>query len=340
MVRIQNESLEAQIQILKTNIFSIFAFRDAAYEGTEFLNAFHESVINFVQSLKDMIVQGEEGEQTLTEFGKSIQTKATAMVEGFQEVMHDLIDAIEKLMELNLQQYFKLILVPLKVMAGAVKWLGDTGLLNLVLGFKALQMMGITAMLGGIANAFFQVAKGAGFATFATSSFGQSMGLGVGAMARGGTSAKDAAIAQTLFQDTAGRWRFKGMTGGSFNTQEGLFAKHGKLLTGGPRAAGMTRWGAMLGFGGPILGMLGMGLLLKGIFDYANAANGGYLQGMHGGGSMSGGTPYLVGEQGPELFVPGASGQLLNNGQTQGLYSRGIVLKDVSIGIDSFGGLA
>jgi hypothetical protein len=55
MVKIQNASLQAQVQILKTNIFSIFAFRDAAYEGTEFLNGFHEAVHNLVNGFKDQI---------------------------------------------------------------------------------------------------------------------------------------------------------------------------------------------------------------------------------------------------------------------------------------------
>jgi len=55
---------------------------------------------------------------------------------------------------------------------------------------------------------------------------------------------------------------------------------------------------------------------------------------------MNRGQPYLVGEQGPELFMPGTSGQVLNNAQTQGMMGGNVVLKDVTIGIDSFGGLA
>ena len=57
------------------------------------------------------------------------------------------------------------------------------------------------------------------------------------------------------------------------------------------------------------------------------------------GGFPSGGSPYLVGEQGPELFVPETAGQLLNNGATQNTIGSGIVMKDVTIGIDSFGGI-
>ena len=77
MVRIQNESLTAQIQILKTNIFSIFAFRDAAFEGTEFINGFHKAVVDMVGGFKDLIIEGEGAEQQLTSFGKQIQDFAS-----------------------------------------------------------------------------------------------------------------------------------------------------------------------------------------------------------------------------------------------------------------------
>jgi hypothetical protein len=68
-------------------------------------------------------------------------------------------------------------------------------------------------------------------------------------------------------------------------------------------------------------------------------AGGGYLTPMAQGGYPSSGAPYLVGEQGPELFVPSAAGQLLNNGATQNTIGNGMKLNNVTIGIDSFGGL-
>ncbi len=68
-------------------------------------------------------------------------------------------------------------------------------------------------------------------------------------------------------------------------------------------------------------------------------AGGGYLSPMAQGGFPSSGAPYLVGEQGPELFVPEAAGQLLNNGATQNTIGNGMKLNNVTIGIDSFGGL-
>ena len=60
MVRIQNESLQAQIQILKNNVMAIFFLRDATYEGTEFMNAFHEALINAVAGMQELLVELDE----------------------------------------------------------------------------------------------------------------------------------------------------------------------------------------------------------------------------------------------------------------------------------------
>ena len=42
------------------------------------------------------------------------------------------------------------------------------------------------------------------------------------------------------------------------------------------------------------------------------------VEGKYMGGSVASGTPYIVGEQGPELFVPGASGSIVPNGAMGG----------------------
>jgi len=43
------------------------------------------------------------------------------------------------------------------------------------------------------------------------------------------------------------------------------------------------------------------------------------------GGPVAGGRPYLVGERGPELFVPSESGTIVSNGQTQAMAGKGAV---------------
>ena len=41
--------------------------------------------------------------------------------------------------------------------------------------------------------------------------------------------------------------------------------------------------------------------------------------GKAGGGAVKGGTPYLVGEKGAELFVPNTSGQIITNQNTEAM---------------------
>ena len=79
---------------------------------------------------------------------------------------------------------------------------------------------------------------------------------------------------------------------------------------------------------------------LGGAYYLSKQASGGYITPMASGGMGRGNSPYLVGEQGPELFVPGTSGEIFNNKQTGDMLGSGkVVLKNVTIGIDSFGGL-
>ena len=42
------------------------------------------------------------------------------------------------------------------------------------------------------------------------------------------------------------------------------------------------------------------------------------IQGRASGGPVSAGRPYIVGERGPELFVPGSSGGIVPNGAMMG----------------------
>jgi hypothetical protein len=89
-----------------------------------------------------------------------------------------------------------------------------------------------------------------------------------------------------------------------------------------------------LGIGALLVG----GIMLKRFLD--SRQSGGYVTPMAGGGMPMGNQPYLVGEQGPELFIPDRSGKILNSMQTQESIGSGkTVMKNVSIGIDSFGGL-
>lgn len=54
------------------------------------------------------------------------------------------------------------------------------------------------------------------------------------------------------------------------------------------------------------------------------------------GGPVSGGTPYLVGERGPELMVPGSSGNIMNTRETSGLGGTNVTMNVSTPDADSF----
>jgi lambda family phage tail tape measure protein len=54
------------------------------------------------------------------------------------------------------------------------------------------------------------------------------------------------------------------------------------------------------------------------------------ISGKASGGPVSGGTPYLVGEQGPELFIPQGSGNIVPNGQLGSSGGRTTIINNIS----------
>lgn len=54
------------------------------------------------------------------------------------------------------------------------------------------------------------------------------------------------------------------------------------------------------------------------------------------GGPVNGGTPFLVGERGPELFVPGSSGNIMNARETSGMGGTQVNMTVVTPDADSF----
>ena len=126
MVRIQNESLSAQIQILQNNVQAIFFLRDASYEGTEYMNAFHEAVVQAVESLQGLLVELENGQYVLTEFGQGIQDIAVTGVENMVVLMRDLTEIIQRFTEegLGSVDMIRVLFVPLQALLKIVEFLG------------------------------------------------------------------------------------------------------------------------------------------------------------------------------------------------------------------------
>jgi TP901 family phage tail tape measure protein len=334
MIEEQNKSLSAQVQILKTNVLSIFAFRDAAYEGTGYLNAFHESVVETITGFRGLFVEGEGAEQKLTELGQAIQDQAVVGVEKFNEIAEKMTEMLKKLAEDSdgWSETIKLLVMPLEILAGIVEFMagtkvGGSSLLELYLKFKLINSIipVTTAFVWGLSAAWKSVAM------YQLAAMAGGGGLG-GAGLSAGAQMSTAYAAQKGTKGALGWNAFQ-------KANKGKFVSGVAPMIG--RAAPWLTKGAMVGMAGSLAVPLGVGLTAAWAYNKfaKEKAAGGYLTPMAQGGFPSGGSPYLVGEQGPELFVPESAGQLLNNGATQNSIGSGMVMKNVTIGIDSFGGI-
>lgn len=93
-------------------------------------------------------------------------------------------------------------------------------------------------------------------------------------------------------------------------------------ITVAPRGHGTYEGGGFYASAGP---SAATGFVPAGSGTHAGggAWAGGPIPGRAGGGNVAAGSPYVVGEEGPELFVPGMSGGILPAGLTAGLMGGG-----------------
>ena len=140
MVRIQNESISSQIQILKNNVQAIFFMRDATDDGTGALNEFHQGVLDVIASLRGLIVEElSDGSYALTEFGHDIRKIAVQAVQLFGEAVENIVVIIRDFSKagfLNismLKAYFTPIAAVLKV----IQMLGPN-IIKMALWWKVL----------------------------------------------------------------------------------------------------------------------------------------------------------------------------------------------------------
>jgi TP901 family phage tail tape measure protein len=323
MVKIQNASLTAQVQILKNNIASIFAFRDAAYEGTEFLNGFHEAVHNIVNGFKDQIIVTKDGKQQLTEFGQEIQEIATGSLYAFADMFEKFLDAMKGIAQHSdtFITLFEALARFLGMLADVIDYMANTNvpflnksLLEVYGTLKLMSMLGIWSLLGRIPGIAGGVMK-----------LGQ-WGLKAAGLRLGGASVANMAASS-----------LKGTRLAIAGSGRGYLAR---TAIGGAAKLGM---GAAMGtgIGAAVYGGLwavdkytGVDVPLVG----DGYAGGGYITPRAGGGVAGG--AHLVGEQGPEIFIPGQAGQVLNNAETNNMLGKGVVFRNANISVDSFGGLA
>lgn len=140
MVRIQNESISAQMQILKNNIQAIFFMKDANDEATGSLNDFHQGVLDVIASMRGLIVEElADGSYALTEFGRDVQKIAIEGVQLFAHAIESIVTIIRDFSKegfLNISM-LKAYFLPVTAVLKAVQMLGPN-ILKLALWFKVL----------------------------------------------------------------------------------------------------------------------------------------------------------------------------------------------------------
>ena len=155
MAEIQNQSLNNQIQILKNALMAPFIITDEIGRANGFMNEFHMTLHNMVQTFSDLIYTvGPDGEKVLTDLGKGMKEFVIESFKQLTVLLHQAA-AIFKSMAGNVKTtkaMFAMILVPLKVMAGILNALGPSGM-QFVLMWKTLNgLLPISTLMLGQAT--------------------------------------------------------------------------------------------------------------------------------------------------------------------------------------------
>jgi len=349
MVLKQNESLTAQVQILKNNVQGIFQFTDATYTAIGYQNRFHMTVSLMIADLQGLIVEGEDGSKTLTDFGMAIQDIAVAGMEALHEVIMQIIPVIKDFSQegfLNVEM-LRLYTLPLRLLVDLLDMAGPYWTKMLMTFYIMNKVLPITTALQLIQNIVLmmyarQLAVAAGFQGI----YNTLLGVGTGIM-----NLAAAAKFRLILSYKLATFHLSLMTAGqvAFNIafyvgigfiiliayylgkmiyQSQAFSDIIEYFT--EPGGAMYRWinglqqiwelikaiGASMKYvAGGIAGVIGAG---AGMLDFGTPmmAAGGYLKPMQSGG-------YVVGERGPELFKPSGGGQLLNNTATNHIMSQG-----------------
>ena len=142
MVRIQNESMSSQIQILKNNIQMIFFYNDGVDRANGAMNEFHSAIIDGITAFQDLIVEGEEGNKQLTAFGQTIQEVAVEAVKALMVLLQDGVKFLAKFSGEGKTALgiLKAYLIPIQVLGKTLEILGPR-MTSLIIQFRVLNTM-------------------------------------------------------------------------------------------------------------------------------------------------------------------------------------------------------
>ena len=154
MVRIQNESMKAQIQILKNNVQMMFFMSDGQEYASGAMNRFHDAVLRGIESLQSLLVVEKDGAYVMTEFGANVQEVA---IRGVQLMTDLLKQAVVILRQFADEGAFGISIlhmyaIPLKMVAWLLMTI-PSDVLKLIVAWHLLnKVFGIGIMLSNADN--------------------------------------------------------------------------------------------------------------------------------------------------------------------------------------------
>jgi hypothetical protein len=140
MVKVQNQSIAAQLQILRNNVrYDVPLFRDANYEGTQYLNQFHEAILNMVVSMRDLLVIEANGTYQLTEFGLALQNFAIKGIKELDGILQNILPLAQQFLSISKLgvKVLEVYLIPVKMIVRALEIMGPE-LTKLLISFHLL----------------------------------------------------------------------------------------------------------------------------------------------------------------------------------------------------------
>ena len=105
----------------------MFLYNDATFEGTGYLNAFHQAIVETVEDFQNLLVVQTDSGYVLTEFGKNIQEVAIRGIHEMRVILQQLVPFVKSFVE-NMSLSVKILevyLLPLKIIIGAMELLGS-----------------------------------------------------------------------------------------------------------------------------------------------------------------------------------------------------------------------
>jgi len=335
MAEIQQASLEMQIQRVKNALAAPFLLSDEIGKQKGYLNEFSMVLHNVVAQVEDLFVVIEDGILVgLTPMGELIKEMAIETLLMFSGIIQDVVVILKKFAAegQGIAGLLHLIATPLTMLVRLFGFLG-TDVLQTILTFKILngilpitnmmQAMNIKTMLTSIATIQAENVARMGEISTEKAAIGSKIALN-GAM-------KSVIVSQILMK--ASMFGMIYATQKLANGNKALAATFGAIAgaimgmaiakqtfditaqTGGWGFAGAIAVGMAAGAG---FNVMLMDMMTPPDVDYDDFAVSD-LEARAGGGSVSQSKPYIVGEMGPELFVPSSSGSIIPNGGAGGV---------------------